>query len=144
MTAQATAPDPNADWKADMTEFHAAHHGVMDLGVIRRERMLGMMLQDDPDSVIAIRSIAKWLFVMGRRGKQNRFLCMDCDTTFHERRMPEAFMVVTPFAAHSHSIVTGICSRCANRDDAELLRAAFNAMRKLYPNATTIEAGRAA
>jgi hypothetical protein len=126
-----------------MMAFHDAHKGVMDINIVRRERILEMILGCSPDSVVTVRSIAHWLATSAARAKRERFLCMDCDTTFHDRRMPEAFMVVTPFAAEiGPSIVTGICRRCADRDDAELLQAAFNAMRKLYPQATKVEAGR--
>ena len=112
----------------------------MQVCVIRHTHMLNMLIDNNPDSIIAVRSIGHWLSEMGSRRKSERFLCMDCDTTFHDRWMPDAFMVVTPFAATSgHAIVTGICRLCANRDDAELRQVAFNSMRQLYPHATAYE-----
>jgi len=127
-----------------MMEFHAAHQGVMDIRVIRHRHIPGMLLDDSQDSTAVVQSIAQWLTTAAARAKRDRFLCMDCDMTFHSRRLPEAFMIVTPFAARTHSMVTGICRRCADRDDAELLQAAISTMRKLYPNATEFEPGRSA
>jgi hypothetical protein len=57
--------------------------------------------------------------------------------------MPDAFLVVTPFAATGHAIVTGICRRCARQDDAALSIAALNNLRTIYPDLTLCEPARA-
>jgi hypothetical protein len=63
---------------------------------------------------------------------------------FHQRRMPDAFLVVTPFAATTgHAMVTGICQRCAKRDDTTLRTTAIRNLRAIYPDATWGDLGQA-
>jgi hypothetical protein len=85
--------------------------------------------------------LRNWIEEMQRRKKRNSFLCLDCDARFYEHRKPEAFLIVTPFAATSHALVTGICRRCADRDDAALQIVALKTLRKsIYPD-LSISAG---
>jgi hypothetical protein len=129
-----------------MEEFHNAHRGVMQARIIRRDDLLALFLAaaagvlNDAD-LLVLRSLAAWLKNAERRKKRNSFLCLDCDAGFYEHQKPEAFLIVTPFAATSHAMVTGICRRCANCDDAALQSVIVKALRKrMYPD-LTISAG---
>jgi hypothetical protein len=124
--------------------FHDAHGGVVQARVIRRQDAPALLLAattSDEDSLVALRCLEEWMRDMHRRKKPDRFLCLCCDACFHPRQMPEAFLVITPFAAASSAaVVTGICPRCASRDNAAL---ALAGLRSVYPHATLSDGGRA-
>ena len=70
---------------------------VMEVVIVTADDMSALMGRDAEQAALVFRSIAKWLAEMHRRPKPLRFMCLDCDTTFHARRMPEAFAVTLPF-----------------------------------------------
>jgi hypothetical protein len=134
-----------SDHTRNMEAFHKAHGGAMQCCIVRRAHVPYMLLAGatgDVDQLVALKSIQQWLDEMQRREKRERFLCLSCDTTFHARRLPDAFLVVTPFAAtDGYAMVTGICRHCAIQDDAKLSQAAIRNMRVIYPDATIAEPG---
>jgi hypothetical protein len=134
------------DFAQRMAEFHTAHRGVMQADIVRRAHvpsMLAAAAAGNLDYLTVLLSIQAWIDDVGRRNKRKRSLCLSCDATFHARNMPDAFLVVTPFAATGHAIVTGICRRCARQDDAALSIAALNNLRTIYPDLTLCEPARA-
>jgi hypothetical protein len=69
---------------------------------------------DDEQAREVFRGIGNWLGEMAKRSKPQRFLCLDCDITFHDRRKPETFAVTVPFVRDGGQTVTiGICRHCA-------------------------------
>jgi hypothetical protein len=94
-----------------------------------------------PFDFLVLNSLTGWLKDAERRKKRNSSLCLGCDAEFYGHRMPDAFLVVTPFAATSHAMVVGICGGCADRDDAALQIVALETLRMgLYPD-LSISAG---
>ena len=85
----------------------------MEVVIVTANDMSALMGRDGEQAALVFRSIAKWLAEMHRRPKPQRFLCLDCDTAFHARRMPEAFAVTLPFALEegSQAVTVGICRR---------------------------------
>jgi len=53
------------------------------------------------------------------------------------------FAAEVPTSAMSYAMVTGICGRCAERDDAALQNAVLKALRNMYPDVTLSAVGRA-
>ena len=102
------------------------------------------MRGDDHVSIVT-RSIAHWLTEMAKRPKPRRFLCLDCDTTFHARRMPEAFAMAIPLIADGEreAWTTGVCRHCMEKDLAVLLQKLVERMRAYYPDLTRIQGGQA-
>jgi hypothetical protein len=137
----------DSDYIHRMNEFHDAHGGVMQACIVRREHvplMLASAVAGNTDNHVILYGLETWVREAERRKKSDRMLCLDCDITFHPRRMPDAFLVVIPFAATTgHAMVTGICRRCADRDDAALSTAALGNLRSIYPDATFAQAGQA-
>jgi hypothetical protein len=135
----------DSDYAQRMNAFHAAHRGAVQACIIHRTDVLALLLAaaaGNVDARIITDSIETWMRDAQHRDKANRFLCLDCETTFHQRRIPDAFLVVTPFATLSgHAIGTGICRRCANRDDDQLMAKAIDGVHKIYPDATIVEPG---
>jgi hypothetical protein len=83
---------------------------------------------------------------MSKRPKPQRFLCLDCDTSFHARRMPEAFAVTLPFMRDGEqvqAIMTGICRRCAEKENGALLQKFVERLRAYYPDLTVLKSGQA-
>ena len=94
----------------------------------------------------ATRVIAKWLVEMSKRLIPRRFLCLDCDVTFHARRLPEAFAVTTRFVPDGErvqTVVTGICRRCVEKGNDALLQKYVERLRPYYPDLTIVEHGQA-
>ena len=79
---------------------------VMEAVIVNRNEMLSLMMRENEKTHVVGRNIANWLANMGRRSKPQRFLCLDCDVTFHDRRVPEAFAVTLPFAQEGGQAVT--------------------------------------
>jgi hypothetical protein len=61
-------------------------------------------------------------------------LCLDCDTSFVDGVLPEAFAVVTPFAASGHALVSGICNACVARCGDDLMAATAQRWRIIWPD----------
>jgi hypothetical protein len=104
------------------------------------------MRREDEQTIVVCRSVAKWLVEMTKRPKPQRFLCLDCDISFHARRMPEAFAVTLPFMRDGkqvQAITTGICRRCAEKEDGALLQKFVERLRAYYPDLTIIKSGQA-
>ena len=79
---------------------------------------------------------------MLQRPKPERFLCLDCETSFHDRRRPGAFAVAVPLVGDSQQAWTiGICKRCADKGDAALLQKFMERLRAYYPDLTDIGGG---
>jgi hypothetical protein len=138
----------NQDYRQKMQAFHDSHRGMLQVRVLRREHMPDLFLfaAVDPDGMVVLETISQWLREMERRAKANRFLCMSCETTFHVHRLPDAFMVAMSFAEsgdNAHTMITGICRRCASQSDDAVMAAAVNAVRKIYPSAYVSEPGNA-
>jgi hypothetical protein len=134
------------DWTKDMDAFHKAHGGVMQINVVRQEHSFFFMqraLAGSAEDEAVVIAINDWMIEAPKRGKHERLLCANCETTFHARRLPAAMVVVMPFANISHAIATGICRRCADCDDEALAAIAVNNMRRLYPDAYVKEFGQA-
>jgi hypothetical protein len=89
---------------------------VMEAVIVSHSDMVSrvMTMREDEQTIVVCRSIAKWLVAMSERPKPKRLLCLDCDTSFHARRMPEAFAVTLPFmqaGEQVQALTTGICRK---------------------------------
>jgi hypothetical protein len=120
---------------------------IMEIVIVTADDIMSMLRGRDEEQVaMVIRSIAKWLAEMHKRPKPQRFLCLDCDTTFHDRRMPEAFAVTLPFAIEegSQAVTTGICRRCVDKEAEALTQTFAERLRAYYyPDLTIIQRGHA-
>ena len=116
---------------------------VMEVVIVTADDMSALMGRDVEQAALVFRSIAKWLAEMHRRPKPLRFMCLDCDTTFHARRMPEAFAVTLPFtpAEDSQAVAVGICRHCVEKEAATLMQTFVERLRPHYPDLTTIQSG---
>jgi hypothetical protein len=103
--------------------------------------------REDEQTIAICRSVAKWLVEMTKRSEPQRFLCLDCDTSFHARRMPEAFAVTLPFLRDGErsaaAALAGICRHCAEKGNGALLQKFVERLRVYYPDLTIIESGQA-
>jgi hypothetical protein len=90
---------------------------VMEAVIVDHPLGLPPSLRDDDHVLIVMRSIGHWLAEMAKRPKPQRFLCLDCDTTFHARRMPEAFGMAVPLMADKgrQAWTTGIAAAARKR-----------------------------
>ena len=118
---------------------------VMEAVIVDHPLGLPPSLRGDDHVRIVIQSIGHWLAEMARREKPQRFMCLDCDTTFHARRMPEAFGMAVPLIAEEGrpAWTTGTCRRCAEKEHAALLQTLMERMRAYYPDLTIIQSGQA-
>ena len=119
---------------------------VMEAIIVNRNDIVTPLRGREKEQVtIVLRSVANWLADMRRRPKPQRFLCLDCDTTFHARRMPEAFAVTLPLMPEEghQAAATGICRRCAEKDSGALIQKFVERLRAYYPDLTIIQGGQA-
>ena len=118
---------------------------VMEAVIVTANDMSALRGRDGDQAALVIRSIAKWLAEMHKRPKPQRLLCLDCDTTFHDRRLPEAFAVTLPFTLEedSQAVTVGICRRCAEKEAAVLMQTFVERLRPHYPDLTIIQGGHA-
>ena len=121
---------------------------VMEAVIMSHGDMLSRVMtrREDEQTIVVCRSVAKWLVEMTKRPEPQRFLCLDCDTSFHARRMPEAFAVTLPFLRDGEqvqAITTGICRHCAEKGNGALLQKFVERLRAYYPDLTIIESGQA-
>jgi hypothetical protein len=79
---------------------------VMEAVIVNRNDMLPLTMCENEKAHVVGRSIADWLANMRRRSKPQRFLCLDCDVTSDDRRLPEAFAVTLPFTQEGGQDVT--------------------------------------
>ena len=128
------------EYARNMKAFHDSHHGAMQVCIVRHEHvpsLIAAAITGDVEVRVVLDSLQKWRKEARQRGGNRRLLCLDCETSFSDAKMPTAFLVVTPFAKISgHVMVTGICDRCASRDDDALSIAAVKRLRKIYPDLT--------
>ena len=66
---------------------------VMEVVIVTANDMSALSGRDGEQVALVFRSIGNWLAKMHKRSKPQRFMCLDCDTEFHVRRMPEAFAI---------------------------------------------------
>jgi hypothetical protein len=120
---------------------------VMEAVIVTADNIMAPMLQGDARAIAAAQLIGKWLAEAAKRPKPRRFLCLDCDTEFHARRMPEAFAINFPYARDPEgfqSMVTGICRRCAEeKGESTLLAKYLERARAYYPDLTMLQCGQA-
>jgi hypothetical protein len=118
---------------------------VMEVVIVTENDMSALRGRGSEQVILAARSIANWMAEMRKRPKPRRFLCLDCDTTFHEHRPPEAFAVTLPFVPEEgkQAMTTGICRRCADKDARALTQTFVERLRVYYPDLTIIQGGQA-
>jgi hypothetical protein len=118
---------------------------VMHAVIVDERLMLPRTMRSNEQMQVVLQSIGHWLREMAERAKPERFLCLDCDTTFHARRMPDAFAMAIPVIPEKgkQAWITGVCWRCADKGDAALLENLVARMRAYYPDLTIIQSGQA-
>lgn len=118
---------------------------VMHMVIVDERLMLPGPMRSDEQMQVVRQGIGHWLREMARRAKPERLLCLDCDTTFHARRMPEAFAMAVPVIPEKgkQAWTTGVCRRCADKGDVALLEKLVERMRAYYPDLTVIQSGQA-
>jgi hypothetical protein len=118
---------------------------VVHVVIVDERLMLPSTMRSDEQMQVVLQSIGYWLREMAGRAKPERFLCLDCDTTFHAHRMPEAFAMVVPVIPEKgdRTWTTGVCWRCADKGDVALLDKLVEQMRADYPDLTVIQSGQA-
>jgi hypothetical protein len=95
--------------KSNLTRFHSACAGVMEVVAIDYEHALTLFAS------ALVTAVNHWSAqVCESKQKQ---LCLDCDRRFSQRHMPRLFMVALPFANLRAAMVTGVCHLCAERKD---------------------------
>jgi hypothetical protein len=92
------------------------------------------MMANDKQVRTLIRSIVNWRNKMLERPKPERFLCLDCETAFHDRRRPKAFAVAVSLLGNGRQAWTiGICKHCVDKGDAALLQKVRGAVADVLP-----------
>ena len=111
-------------WERDVTQFHAENGGVLTIELLRPES-----IWRDPDRVVQL--LLNWhrQAVASPAG----MLCLTCDTDLQPPAIPSALLVATGASEvpAQKGLVSGICSQCAGRSNAELMPAALAQLRKL-------------
>jgi hypothetical protein len=117
---------------------------VMEVVIVTENDVSALKGRAGEQVVLVFRSIAKWMAKMRKRPKLQRFQCLDCDTAFHDHKVPEAFAVTLPFAPEEdkQAVTVGICRRCVEKEDEALIRTFVERLRA-YPDLTIIQGGRA-
>src|SRR5262245_59364645 len=115
----------------------------MEAVIVHPNRLLPPRMMTDDDQVrIVIQGVVNWRNEMLQRPKPERFLCLDCETSFHDRRLPGAFAVAVPLLGDGQQAWTiGICKRCVDKGDAALLQKFVERLRAYYPDLTDIGGG---
>jgi hypothetical protein len=117
---------------------------VMQAMIVDSNNLSLPTISDDAQALTIYRCIAAWLVDMAGREKRRRFLCLDCDAEFHDRRRPAAFAVSVPLMrGGGQAWATGICRHCAVKEDDKLLQKMVEHMRSYYPDLTFIQGGHA-
>jgi len=129
-------------WQRGMKEFHRQTWkggGAFQTTIIRPEHKLYLVLAGEGRY---LNTIDEWLKVL-REG--SRPLCLACDHEFIWPEQPFAFSFATPFidAGVTKAIVTGICKKCSQKDDAELLEIAYQGFREMGLANRRLETGTA-
>jgi hypothetical protein len=122
-------------WQRGMMEFHRegwkdGGQGVFQLGIIRQKDVLPMIFSGDLRFLKIIREWFEYV-AEGRRP-----LCLACEWEFGpqtEQPTVPAFCFMLPFDDEkaTRATVTGICERCAEREDRELTGVAYEQLRKM-------------
>ena len=116
---------------------------VMEVVIVTANDMSALRGRDGEQAALIFRSIGNRLAKMHKRSKPQRFMCLDCNTEFHARRMPEAFAAALPFALDedSQAVTVGICRRCAEKETAALMQTFVERLRPHYPDLTIVQGG---
>jgi hypothetical protein len=82
--------------------------------------------------------VAKYLGEIAHATPGRGSLCLACDTEFSTRaERPRDFVVVVPsmvkFGELRNAMATGVCTRCSQRSDEDLVRIGLESMRKIWP-----------
>jgi hypothetical protein len=127
-------------WQREMREFHRQTKkggGAFEATIIRPEYQLAMI---EAGKGHYLETIAQWVKVV--RDGDKRPLCLACEHEFRRRERVPAFCFTIPFCNEptKKALLTGICGKCSEKDDAELLEIAYRgfkemglAQRKLEP-----------
>jgi hypothetical protein len=103
----------------------------LQIGIYRCEHLAGLLstaMRGDLLAGATLENIADWMRCMEARPVAERLQCLDCETAFHSKALPESFAMTTPFIEEGRvtAIITGICEKCGTTKSTEhLLAAAF-------------------
>jgi len=131
-------------YRADLKPFHQATKGAFQGTIVKREEFADLMIagtNGDATAVATVRSNRRLAQQRHHYERSEASLCLDCDTSFVDGVLPEAFAVVTPFAASGHALVSGICSACVARCGDDLMAATAQRWRIIWPDLRIIEGG---
>jgi hypothetical protein len=74
-----------------------------------------------------------WLDEARRRDQRSSFMCVGCDVEFFGSRLPEALLIVLPYAdVMRHTMTLGICKRCSIRGPAAVFGAIQKVLRRSW------------
>jgi hypothetical protein len=115
-------------WKRQMRKFHRQTlkgGGAFEMWIIRPEHKLTLLHAGEER---CLETIDKWLKLL-RDGASP--LCLACEHTFTAPEQPFAFCFSVPFYNEAtQAILTGICEKCARKDDAELIEIAYQGFKE--------------
>jgi hypothetical protein len=129
-------------WQQGMREFHQQTRqggGAFEATIIRAGHAVALILSGEERY---LKTIGEWFKVV--RGGHQRPLCLACDHEFAQEEMPLAFCFAIPVSDQADkAIVTGVCERCGQKDDAELLEIAYRGFKDLGLANRKLETGTA-
>jgi hypothetical protein len=100
---------------------------VSDAMLVRRETFTPEKLSTEEGETVG-RVIAKWLNLSAKATPGTGSLCLDCETEFSATQLPNSFVIFglqkAIGKADHHMTLVGVCARCAQRTDDELLDSA--------------------
>jgi hypothetical protein len=119
----------NTPWKRGMRKFHRQTRkggGAFEVMIVRPEHKLKLLLAGEGR---CLEVIDNWLEVL--RSGQQRPLCLACDHGFIAPEQPFAFCLSFPFYEDATTaIATGICEKCSEKGDAELIEIAYQGFKE--------------
>jgi hypothetical protein len=118
------------------------HRGAVQVCLIRQATVFNTMLAGStaPDLVALVRGIAEFLTQIDASAKGRGPLCLACETEFSANETPADFLLTVPMMAdwsktNAAMMLTGICARCCQHTDEQLLAVAMKLTRGLWPDA---------
>lgn len=132
-------------YRATFKQFHQATKGVFQATIVTPEEFIRLMLAGAGGDAVAtaiVTSIAEWLKQAAATERSEAPLCLDCDTSFIDGVLPDAFTVIMPFANSGHALVSGVCGACVAPCGDDLMTAATQRWRTIWPDLRIVEGQR--
>jgi hypothetical protein len=87
--------------------------------------------------------IRDWFIGLRTTEKDKKFMCISCETVFEIQKPPAALILITPMFEGTHAVISGICTKCYEKNENRLDDYVVESTRRWWPDVEHVQMGNA-